>query len=591
MANNRKTETLGVSYLSTFIDKHELLQSYFESNDKTPVWDGEIHVLKSPSEKKDEILGKVPVQIKTTRQKKDVLKSFSLDTRDLELYKPNGGVVLFVVWLNEDNGLRDIYYKSLPPLSIKNLLKKSKLKNKSTNRKKLSIEIFKLDEKKMYPMLVDFINNSQKQYSFINVEGISVEDIPDDKTLKFYFYGQEKEEIFNYQEEHDLFIYYLDPITGIEIPLENTIKIVETEEETDLIIKIGDYVFQDVKRHRFPDGSVQLHFGESFTMSFDIKKKQFKFNYTRPDLLSKAIKCTQVFQELGKIGYFTLNGNKIELDERSIKDISSLDLEADIKGLLKISNFMKKMSIQKDVDLSCFDKQSQRNLNILYSGLVLKKKVALNYNESKLLHLNIANIHIITLYSFLSDKNGTMIDIFTETPWCREGETEDEDYLDISIFEVFEPNDWLKIDNCKIDSVIASYQRLVDNKLKYEGADRTILKIVIAADMAEDKTKRELLLNWAQCLSDWNLKYSKNCEMAIINDLQIKSRVRKLNSKETETLTNILVNSNDNYELCFGSSVLLKSKPQADLFWNKLDNETKERYKDFPIYTLYMKLS
>ncbi|COL63978.1 DUF4365 domain-containing protein [Streptococcus pneumoniae] len=591
MANNRKTETLGVSYLSTFIDKHELLQSYFESNDKTPVWDGEIHVLKSPSEKKDEILGKVPVQIKTTRQKKDVLKSFSLDTRDLELYKPNGGVVLFVVWLNEDNGLRDIYYKSLPPLSIKNLLKKSKLKNKSTNRKKLSIEIFKLDEKKMYPMLVDFINNSQKQYSFINVEGISVEDIPDDKTLKFYFYGQEKEEIFNYQEEHDLFIYYLDPITGIEIPLENTIKIVETEEETDLIIKIGDYVFQDVKRHRFPDGSVQLHFGESFTMSFDIKKKQFKFNYTRPDLLSKAIKCTQVFQELGKIGYFTLNGNKIELDERSIKDISSLDLEADIKGLLKISNFMKKMGIQKDVDLSCFDKQSQRNLNILYSGLVLKKKVALNYNESKLLHLNIANIHIITLYSFLSDKNGTMIDIFTETPWCREGETEDEDYSDISIFEVFEPNDWLKIDNCKIDSVIASYQRLVDNKLKYEGADRTILKIVIAADMAEDKTKRELLLNWAQCLSDWNLKYSKNCEMAIINDLQIKSRVRKLNSKETETLTNILVNSNDNYELCFGSSVLLKSKPQADLFWNKLDNETKERYKDFPIYTLYMKLS
>lgn len=591
MANNRKTETLGVSYLSTFIDKHELLQSYFESNDKTPVWDGEIHVLKSPSEKKDEILGKVPVQIKTTRQKKDVLKSFSLDTRDLELYKPNGGVVLFVVWLNEDNGLRDIYYKSLPPLSIKNLLKKSKLKNKSTNRKKLSIEIFKLDEKKMYPMLVDFINNSQKQYSFINVEGISVEDIPDDKTLKFYFYGQEKEEIFNYQEEHDLFIYYLDPITGIEIPLENTIKIVETEEETDLIIKIGDYVFQDVKRHRFPDESVQLHFGESFTMSFDIKKKQFKFNYTRPDLLSKAIKCTQVFQELGKIGYFTLNGNKIELDERSIKDISSLDLEADIKGLLKISNFMKKMGIQKDVDLSCFDKQSQRNLNILYSGLVLKKKVALNYNESKLLHLNIANIHIITLYSFLSDKNGTMIDIFTETPWCREGETEDEDYLDISIFEVFEPNDWLKIDNCKIDSVIASYQRLVDNKLKYEGADRTILKIVIAADMAEDKTKRELLLNWAQCLSDWNLKYSKNCEMAIINDLQIKSKVRKLNSKETETLTNILVNSNDNYELCFGSSVLLKSKPQADLFWNKLDNETKERYKDFPIYTLYMKLS
>ena len=148
MANNKKIETLGVSYLSTFIDKHELLQSYFDRNDKTPVWDGEIHVLKSSSEKKDEILGKVPVQIKTTRQKKDVLKSFPLDARDLELYKSNGGVVLFVVWLSENNDLREIYYKSLPPFSIKDLLKKSKLKNKSTNSKKLSIQIFKLDEKR-----------------------------------------------------------------------------------------------------------------------------------------------------------------------------------------------------------------------------------------------------------------------------------------------------------------------------------------------------------------------------------------------------------------------------------------------------------
>lgn len=589
MANNRKIETLGVSHLSTFIDKHELLQSYFDRNDKTPVWDGEIHVLKSPSEKKDEILGKVPVQIKTTRQKKDVLKSFSLDIRDLELYKPNGGVVLFVVWLNEDNGLRDIYYKSLPPLSIKNLLKKSKLKNKSTNKKKLSIEIFKLDEKKMYPMLVDFINNSQKQYSFINVEGVSVEDIPDDKTLKFYFYGQEKEEIFNYQEEHDLFIYYLDPITGIEIPLENTIKIVETEEETDLIIKIGDYVFQDVKRHRFPDGSVQLHFGECFKMSFDVNKKIFKFNYTRSNMLSKAIECTEVLQELGRVGYFNLNGNKIELDNQSISDITSRNLDSDIMDLRQISNFLENMGVQKDLDLNYFDKQSQKNLNILNSGLVLKKKVAFDYNESKLLHLRIANIHIIALYDFTIDKNGTMIDIFTEIPWCRRGEGKDSS--DISIFEVFEPNDWLKIDNCNFDSVIASYQRLVDNDLKFEDANNTIIKIVIAADMAEDISRRELLLNWAQCLSDWNLKYSQNSEMVIINDLQIKSRVRKLNSKEMEILSNILVNSNDNYELCFGSSVLLKSKPQADLFWNKLDNETKERYKDFPIYTLYMKLS
>lgn len=589
MANNRQIETLGVSYLTTFINRHSLLQTYFDSNDKTPVWDGEIHVLKTSSEKRSEIFGKVPVQIKATRQQKNKLKSFSLDISDLELYSKNGGVVLFVVWLSEDGDLRNIYYKSLPPLSIKKLIKKSNLKNKTTSNKKLSVQIHELDEQKLYPMLVDFITNSRKQYSFINVDGISVEDISDDSNLKFYYYGQEKGEIFNYQEENDLFIYYKDPLTGIEVPLENTIKVVETYEETDLIITIGNTIFQNVKRHRFPDGSVQLHFGEGFKMSFDVKKKQFTFNYTRPNMLSKAIKCTQALQELGKFGYCKINGNIIELDEQSILDITSRDLETEIEELLQISNFMENMGIQKEVDLTYFDKQSLRNLNILNLGLILKKKVALNYNESKLLHLRIANIHIITLYDFETDNIGTMIDIFTETPWCRRGEGKDSSY--ISIFEVLEPNDWLKIDNCDFDSVIASYQRLVDNQLKYEGTNNTIIKIVVAADKAEDVSRSELLLNWAQCLSDWNLKYSKNCEMAIINDLQIKSRVRKLNSKEMEILSNILVNSNDNYELCFGSSVLLKSKPQADLFWNKLDNEIKESYIEFPIYTLYMKLS
>ena len=586
MANNRQIETLGVSYLATFINRNKLLQTYFDNNDKTPAWDGEIHVLKSASEKKSEIFGKVPVQIKATRQKKNSMKSFSVDIRDLELYSKNGGVVLFVVWL-DDNGnyLRDIYYKSLPPFSLKKLIKKSKLKTKPVNNKRLSVQIHKLDEQKLYPMLVDFVTNSRKQYSFINIDGISVENIPNDKDIKLYFYGQGKGGIFNYQKEHDLFLYLRDPETGIEIPLENSIEVVETFEATDLSIAVGDYIFKDVERHLFPNGSVQLHFGEGFKISFNIDKRQFKLNYSRPNMLSDAIKCTQALKELGKIGFFTLNGTSIELDERSLSDINSLDLDSHIKELLKISNFMKKMGIKKELDLSLFDEQSQKNLNILNSGLVLKKKVALNYEESKLINLKIANIHIITLYEFSTDNNGSMIDIFTETPWCKRGE--DEDSSNISIFEVFGPKDWLTIDNCNFDSVIASYQRLVDNNLEHEGTDNTIIKIVAAADMTEEVSKKEQLLNWAQSLSNWNLNHLKVNSISIINDLQIKSRNRELDNTEMESLTKILLNNQDNDEICFGASVLLKSKPQADFFWTKLDKETQERYQDYPIYNLY----
>lgn len=588
MANNRQIETLGVSYLATFINRNKLLQTYFDNNDKTPAWDGEIHVLKNASEKKSEIFGKVPVQIKATKQKNNSIKSFPVDMRDLELYSKNGGVVLFVVWLDENSNLKDIFYKSLPPFSIKKLIKKSKLKTKPVNNKRLSVQIHKLDEQKLYPMLVDFVTNSRKQYSFINIDGISVENIPNDKDFKLYFYGQGKGGIFNYQKEHDLFLYLRDPETGIEIPLENSIKVVETFEAIDLSIAVGDYIFKDVERHLFPNGSVQLHFGEGFKISFNIDKRQFKLNYSRPNMLSDAIKCTQALKELGKIGFFTLNRTSIELDERSLSDIASLDLDSHIKELLRISKFMKKMGIKKELDLSLFDEQSQKNLNILNSGLVLKKKVTLNYEESKLIHLKIANIHIIALYEFSTDNSGSMIDIFTETPWCRRGE--DEDSSNISIFEVFGPKDWLTIDNCNFDSVIASYQRLVDNNLEHEGTDNTIIKIVAAADMTEEVSKKEQLLNWAQRLSDWNINHIKENCISIINDLQIKYRNRELDDTEIEKLTKILMNNQDNDEICFGASVLLKSKPQADFFWTKLDKETKERYQDYPIYNLYKML-
>lgn len=585
MANNRQIETLGVSHLETFINRNKLLQTYFENNDKTPAWDGEIHVLKNASEKKSEIFGKVPVQIKATRQKKKSIKSFPVDMRDLELYSKNGGVVLFVVWLDENGNLKDIYYKSLPPFSIKKLIKISKLKTKSTYNKTLSVQIHKLEEQKLYPMLVDFVTNSQKQYSFINIDGMSVENIPNNKEIKLYFYGQGHEGIFNYQKEHDLFLYLRDPETDIEVPLENSIEIVETFEATDLIIEIGDYIFEDVERHYFPDGSVQLHFGEGFKISFNNGKAQPKFNYSRPNMLSDAIKCTQALKELGNIGFLTLNGTSIELEERSLSDINSLDLDSHIKELLKISKFMKKMGIKKELDLSLFNEKTQRNLNILNSGLVLKKKVALNYEESKLFNLKIANIHISTLYEFHGDNNGTMIDIFSETPWCRRGEDED-----ISLFEVFRPEDWLTIDNCHFDSVIASYQRLVDYSVENVSADDTIIKIVAAADMTEEVSKKEELLTWAQRLSDWNLNHLKGNSISIINDLQIKSRNRELDNTEMESLTKILLNNQDNDEICFGVSVLLKSKPQADLFWTKLDKETKERYQDYPIYNLYKML-
>ena len=84
--------------------------------------------------------------------------------------------------------------------------------------------------------------------------------------------------------------------------------------------------------------------------------------------------------------------------------------------------------------------------------------------------------------------------------------------------------------------------------------------------------------------------YSKGYERTTINDLQIRLRNRSLNDKEIDTLNEIFSKNITDSEICFGVTVLLKSKFQADYYWNKFEEELQERYRDFPIYKLYQEL-
>lgn len=590
MVNNRKIETLGVSYLRTVLDKNNYLQTYFDENDKTPLWDGEIHLLRAPSEKKSDIIGKVPVQIKATQQKKKNNR-FLISLSDLELYQKNGGFVLFVVWIDEENNLKEILYKSLPPLSIKNLIKRSKRKLTTGAPKKVSIEIHSLSENKVYPMLMDFINSSRKQYSFATSRGLTMDKLPKEPKLKFYHYGKSPTDVFDYQEEHELFAYMVDDDTGIEIPIENPIKIVETAEKTDITFTIGNYTIKNVVRCHFPNGNVELQIGSGFKLQADEKAGKFRLNYSRPDLLNQSIECTKALQELQNVGYVKLNEAKIEFDPQSLDKIKDMNLSEHLDELLQVSTFMEKMGVKKEIDLSLFDNQSQRNLYFLNKGLVLGEEVSSNYDESKLLHLRVANAHFLTFYQFEKTNSGRLINIFLETPWCKKGDSIiDENAEDVSIFEVFEPNDWLKIDNCDFDAVITSYQRLVDTGNFVSSADETLIRIISASDLSEDEGRKNLLLDWAQQLSNWNTTHSKGYERALINDLQIKIRRRPLNDKEKEKLNELFTNNIEDSEVCFGVTVLLKSKPQADYYWNKLEEELQKRYQEFPIYKLYQEL-
>lgn len=585
LGNNKKIETMGVNYISTFINKHDLLQTYFDMNDKTPLWDGEIHVLKSPTDKKEEIVGKVPVQIKTTTQEK--LVSFPLSVKDLNTYSNNGGIVLFVVKLDKNYNLLEIYYKSLPPFSIKKILKQAKEKNK--NVQKISVKIHPLKEDKIYAILLDFIKNSKKQVSFVNNKPIFIDDIIDKQTITFDYFGQSPLDIFDYQEEHDLFAYVQDTNLGIEIPLENPIKVISSYEKTDLVLTIGDeYVCDNITRHFLPDGTVELHTESGIVLSVEKEKRNLSIQFTRPNKLSQALKFMEGMKDLLNKKYIKLNNLKIE-SKASLEELNPQRINKEFEELKQLSRVMAEIGINKDIDLTLFDERSRRNLTILEKG-IKKENVELDLFESTLIRIKIANIHMIYLYNHKSENSGVIKDIFREKFWVKG--CEDDKYPNMTLFELFVPTDWLLIDNCDIQAVIDSFQLLFENQyLSTENIDHIISNIILAADLSlEDVERRRLLLDWAQQLSEWKIQHFNQDISSMIINFQIKERLSKLSERDNEEITKVLIENNQNLKYCFEAAVLLKSKIQADFYWNKMNDSLRREIADTPIYNLYLKL-
>lgn len=68
MVNNKRIEESAINILKGALLNSPYLEHHIESNDKTPSWDGNVIVYKSEDNKKSNIMGKVPIQVKGTKK-------------------------------------------------------------------------------------------------------------------------------------------------------------------------------------------------------------------------------------------------------------------------------------------------------------------------------------------------------------------------------------------------------------------------------------------------------------------------------------------------------------------------------------------
>lgn len=586
--DKKAIEQAAVGAVKNSIGVCDFLSAFIADNDKEPSWDGHIYIYKNKNKKKEEIKGRVAVQIKGT-ENNDFSKSeisFPVSLSDLNNYLNNGGAVFFVVYIKlEDEELsKQIYYATLSPIEIRVLLfEASNQKNKSITLKK-----FPKNSNEKTMILLNFFENCQKQSSFSTAKLFSLEELENQGVLESISIPIST--IGNISPKTALLtnkIYLYANIKGgaIAQPLEIIPQKVITFEERPVQITIGDKCFYNkVKIYRQID-KVTITLGESFSMITTCKGDSITIEYKSSNKIRTLAIDLDFMLTCISQGGFQYNGINIPLDITAI-DFSKFSVEKGSKLLeyiKKIVCMLDLFSCKEDIDINVLKEQHIKNIDCLVTAIVDKKEVTdLRENLPPILTLPIGNLNFLI---FLQKKeNAYQIFDFFNTEVVMTYKSEDGKDLLTSQYDILCADDILKLNNIRFDLLLPSFQKVIQNRETIIRANFFLLDLLEAYDRSNNRVE---IITTAQDFSDWIMTASEDelpYDIRILNKLQVIKRQRTLDDKEKEELFRIIESSNSKEEILIGAYLLLDQQNMAKSHFEKLDKQFQEEFKKYPIY-------
>ena len=587
-------EKIATASVTESISVTDILSSFINEGDKEPSWDGNIYIHVNESKRKEGIK-KVPVQVKGRQSdvfSKEIIK-YPVAVTDLENYLNDGGVVFFVVYISSDGRKKKIYYSSLLPVKIRNILRNNTKKNK-----KLSLEFnsFPEDNAEKVSLFLNFYDHMKKQTSFAKTTLHSLDELEKQGVLEgvtFYANNYGKSNINNYNLLFEDEIYMYAHIKGSAIPqplLDMPLDLHIAENvETEISVN-GIVYYTGFQRIRSKDKAV-LTIGKSVTISMVEKKQSLTIKFTPTSNLKYSVIDFEFILALYKYNQFEMMGHTLPLDPNRLFDEDKAQkLQENLefrKNLIKVLNIFQ---LDTDVDIDSFSEDDSRHSNLFIKGLVNNEPVdglkeglpfalRLNYLESKVI-IGLEKEEQPGTYR-IYDYLGKPVKL-----WYRddtgEGRTSRYDFLDV--------DDFLKIPNIDYRDVLQSYKDILDENI-YVRANWVLLKLLLAYDKSEDKRKD--ILDAAYSFAEW-LCNTNICEETLelisrkLNFYQVLKRQGSLAKEQKEDLFNIADNQQQNKMIRVGAYLLLDNQLAAERLFDELDTDVKQEFQMFPIFRFWV---
>ena len=586
--NKKAVETLAVNAVRDSIVMSDFLDQFIADNDKEPSWDGFIYIYNNKNKKKDQLKGRVPVQVKGTENddfsKQEI--NHSISTIDLKNYLYNGGVVFFVVFIGNKGLAKKIYYVELPPVKLRIIL--ASVKNQKT--KTVSLKAFPTEGNKKATILLNCYTNCQKQSSFADAHLLSLEELEEQGVLEgvtasVTSYGTD--DLHTALLTNEVYMYAQIKGCAIPQPLEHIPErlYISHEIKAPVIVDGAEYYsFYHVVKNA---DETTIRIGESFTITFGKNIIGSKINYKTSDKLRVVVRDLGFLLACIEKGSFQINGVILPFPTQEI-DFKDFSIDEERKRLdyySKAIRVMDILNVNGELQRSKMSEEDWRNLDKLITAFIDQKPISnLKHDLNFILKMKISDYLFLLVFQHYDGKDDTynIYDFFsTKLEMCYEDQ--DGEKHDTSQYAVLKKDDYTEISNIRFEKILPSFQNASYDQDIFERANWVLLDLLTAYDSCE----KSIILKTANDFAEWLMSAPENVlayKLRILNKLQVVRREREFNIEEIRELYSIIEDNTSTESVLVGAHLLLGNQAAAEIHYDKLDEKLQEEFKGYPIY-------
>lgn len=585
-----------VSIIESCIADNDYLNSDINRDDTIPTWDGHIYVYNDKKHPKNDLLGRVYIQVKGTLQTNLTQQKIKAQVKksDLENYLNDGGAIYFIVYYDKASKNHTIYYASLLPFDIKKILRTIPKQSKNIEFSKFP----EFDLTEMTDIFLNFVRDKKLQSSSVDESILSMAEFDKKKieVEKFTFgfttidLESSPERIFS---TRPFFMYVQPKGLDVYVPVEK----IDPQKEIAIISKpirisvgVGEKIYYDHVLEIYKEGNLSLHFGKSFQIKI-VNNSFSKFSHIIKGTLKEQLYDLQFLMQVFETGSITIQGNKILYCLPKNWKVTREQFLKQLEFLETVQETFRNIGIQSDLEYDKLTPQERTNLFNLVIALKHNKTVKFSNLSDDFIwgHFKLANIDILLTAQKQKDGQYLISNFFKELLVLCYPASDSESWQPFLAphYLMLSRTDFANASNLNYDMMLNEFSRSTITEAYFDILTLYILEVIHGYDLQESKNDK--LLDFADALYDLLLHRELEKEMyylIAINKLQIAKRKKSLTKREYSKLIEIKNNTND-FGIILAANIILENNNEAKIYFDKLTKKEQADFKTYPIFTLW----